>query len=128
MTPTNLPLRKVVNLNDGGLMVIEEGYRWTRPGELRRARCYVCGEPCEIRRNVLGPTCFAQAIGKHATLHDAIVCPHSGRRWHNRVYELRCAIEDSPSKRLAAIMREDLRDALAEHLPARRRARSAAAK
>lgn len=54
----------------------EEGYRFTEPGELTHAHCHVCGESCHIERDVTGPTGFAPAMAKRATLHDRVVCPH----------------------------------------------------
>ncbi|MBL8683566.1 MAG: hypothetical protein JNK05_30630 [Myxococcales bacterium] len=95
-----------------------EGYRWAEPNTVTSASCHICSAPCVITRGVIGPTCFASAIAKRATLHDRIRCPHSGREWHNRAVRLRRAIDDTPSKRVAALIQQDLettlRDGLAE--------------
>lgn len=90
--------------------VIKEGYRWTSPGQLKSARCRVCGARCTIARNVLGPTCFAEALAKRSTLHDRVACPHGGSDWHNRAFRLRRAMEEMPSPRVAALMKKDLEE------------------
>ena len=93
---------------------VPEGLWWTRPGELAEATCPHCGAACSIERHIDGPTCWAQAIAKHTTLHDAVRCPHSGLDWHNQLVHLAQAIATCPSPRVRALMeldREDLRRA-----------------
>ncbi len=92
---------------------MSDGLWFTDPGALERATCDVCGAPCNIERNAYGPTCFAAAIARQKRLHDVIVCPHRERRWHERACELRRAIAETPSPRVAALMRADLDDILA---------------
>lgn len=93
----------------------EEGYWSTKPGELERMDCHVCGAACEITRDVFGPTGFAEAMAKRGHWHDRVDCPHSGRVWHNSVYRLKNKIAATPSKRLAALMKLDVDDILREH-------------
>ena len=90
----------------------EEGYRSSAPGELTEAWCHVCGTRCTIRRNVMGPTCFAEAMGGLKQLHDTVTCPHSGADWHNHAVRLRAAIHETPSARVAALISADLADVL----------------
>lgn len=85
-----------------------EGYRWAAPGTVSEAFCAVCGDTCAIRRNVLGPTCFAEAMAKRPRLHDAITCPNGDAEWHRRASRLREAIAESPSPSVAALMDRDL--------------------
>ena len=50
------------------------------------------------------------------TYHDEFVCPHTDEPWHEKALQLAIAIDDTPSKRLADLMRADLQDILNEHL------------
>ena len=77
--------------------------------------CRVCGTKCEASRNVYGPTGFAAAMAQDVRLHDMFVCPHAGQVWHDQALRLVLAIEDTPSKRVASLMKQDLVDLLQEH-------------
>ena len=48
--------------------------------------------------------------------HDKFVCPHTDEPWHENALQLVIAIDETPSKRLADLMRADLHDILNEHL------------
>lgn len=76
-----------------------------------------CGWEMAIFHNekVYGAASFAAAVGKKYDLHDVFVCPHAGREWHERALRLVLAIEETPSKRVAELMRLDLADLLAEN-------------
>ncbi|MGR3177488.1 MAG: hypothetical protein ACUZ8E_05490 [Candidatus Anammoxibacter sp.] len=77
--------------------------------------CGVCGVKCEVRRNVYGPTGFVSAMAKSFTHHDLFICPNSDHEWHEQGLKLILAIEDTPSKRLADLMMQDLDELLKEH-------------
>jgi len=79
------------------------------PGEVDSWRCRVCGAECLVARGVLGQT---SAFGSPRR-HDRFACPRAGEEWHGRAYELRLAIEAMPSRRVRALMEEDLSDLLA---------------
>ena len=81
-------------------------------------RCRVCGVPCRVTRNVFGPTGFVTAMAGLFRVHDEWVCPLTDEPWHARARQLVIAIEDTPSKRLAMLMSEDLGELLQENLPA----------
>jgi len=81
-------------------------------------RCRVCGTTCRVTRNVFGPTGFVTAMAGLFRVHDEWVCPHTDQPWHGRALHLVTAIEDTPSKRVATLMREDLEELLQEHLRA----------
>jgi hypothetical protein len=85
------------------------------PGVETEKSCRVCSTVCEPRRNVYGPTNVASAIATDFRFHDIFVCPHAGQPWHDRALRLVAAIDDTPSKRIAALMALDLDDILKEH-------------
>ena len=77
--------------------------------------CRVCKTKCEAQRNMYGPTGFAAAMAKDFRFHDMFVCPQAGQDWHDEALRLVLAIEDTPSKRIASLMTQDLDDILKEH-------------
>lgn len=85
------------------------------PGTVNRRMCQVCGTECQVKRRQIGPTSWAGALAKIETLHDYFFCPHSEQPWHAQALALVQAIESTPSKRIAALMQEDLMDLLNEH-------------
>jgi len=78
--------------------------------------CRVCGALCDVTRNVYRPTGFVSAMAKHFTYHDAFACPHSEEAWHDQALKLAMSIDETPSKRVVALIRADLDELLAEHL------------
>lgn len=84
-------------------------YWSTKPGELVSTSCPVCGETCDIERNLVGPTGFAEALAGRASLHDRIVCPYADTAWHDRATRLQGEIAQTSSRRLAANMGGELR-------------------
>lgn len=79
--------------------------------------CKVCGSLCNVARNVHGPTSWASALAQKYTYHDLFVCPHSDEPWHEHAVELAIAIDATPSKQVAALMRADLEELIRENLP-----------
>ena len=57
------------------------------------------------------------------TYHDEFVCLHTDEPWHEKALQLAIAIDETPSKRLADLMRADLQDILDEHVSSRGRKR-----
>ncbi|MFQ5913345.1 MAG: hypothetical protein ACE5JS_09190 [Nitrospinota bacterium] len=77
--------------------------------------CGVCNTKCEVKRNVYGPTTFAEAMAKTFRYHDLFVCPHRDEKWHEQALNLVQAIEETPSRRVAQLMAQDLEDLLREN-------------
>jgi hypothetical protein len=75
-------------------------------------KCKVCGAECVARRNVMGPTCLAAAMGRSETLHDSFSCPNIPEDWHDKAVELYEAAEATPSESVAALIKKDLRKVL----------------
>ena len=88
---------------------------YVTPGTAEEMRCRVCGSKCNARREVSGPHDFISAASRASDLWDVFSCPHGGKAWHEKAVELAVAIDETPSKRLAALMRQDLEDLLREH-------------
>lgn len=85
------------------------------PGTEQTRYCRVCKTECDVKRNVYGPTSFVTAIAKNFRLHDMFVCPHADTTWHEQALRLVMAIEETPSKRVAQLMQQDLEDLLDEN-------------
>lgn len=89
----------------------------TEPGTKESVLCHVCNSECEVTRGAHGPTSFASAMAKKHREHDFFVCPHADAAWHEQALDLVTAIEESPSKRVAQLMQQDLDELLAAHKP-----------
>ena len=85
---------------------------YEKPGELEERVCQVCGTRCEVERNQAGPTGWASAMAKQKIPHDYFSCPHTGQDWHEQALKLVMMIEETPSQRLAELVRLDLIDML----------------
>jgi hypothetical protein len=88
---------------------------YENPGEVQARTCQVCNTSCEVKRDQFGPTGWAEALGQRGHLHDYFRCLHAGKDWHKKALEILMAMEETPSKRLAALMQQDLIDLLAEN-------------
>jgi hypothetical protein len=85
------------------------------PGTKERMQCQVCQTECDIRQNVYGPTSFSTAMARDFRLHDVFICPHTDERWHEQALQLVVEIENTPSKRVAQLMQQDLEDLLQQN-------------
>lgn len=85
------------------------------PGTVVKRSCQVCGTECEVERNRIGPTGWTEAVAKLETVCDFFYCPNTGKPWHDQALALVQAIESTPSKRIAALMQQDLIDLLSEN-------------
>lgn len=88
----------------------------SEPNSTDEKSCRVCGSKCRVTRNVFGPTGFISAMAKHFRAHDESVCPHTDEAWHERALQLAIAIDETPSRRLADLMKADLDDLLQQNL------------
>jgi hypothetical protein len=90
---------------------------YAEPGTLGEVRCQVCGAACDERRGVPASAGFAESISGSKRIRDVFTCPHAATEWHVLALKLVQEIERTPSKRIAELMRLDLRDLLSEHVP-----------
>jgi hypothetical protein len=89
----------------------------TAPGAFKHLACPVCGSQCQAERNARVLQGMYAGMAGIARPHDRFVCPNAGQEWHAQAYQLIHAIDDTPSQRVAALMRLDLEDLLAAHRP-----------
>jgi len=94
------------------------------PGEVQQINCRACGARCAVTRGAHGPTCFAEALARHGRPHDRFTCPHAGAPWHARACALRQEIDRTPSRRLAAVMEQELSELCAANLRNRQSTRN----
>jgi hypothetical protein len=57
---------------------------FTEPGKLNEMECKVCGTLCQVDRDTIGPTSWAEAMGKRGHKHDKFYCPYSEEAWHKK--------------------------------------------
>ena len=88
---------------------------YVMPQTAEEMSCRVCGSKCLVRREVHGPREFVTVTQKVHDVWDVFTCPHAGKAWHEKAVELAVAIDETPSKRVGALMREDLEDLLREN-------------
>ncbi len=82
------------------------------PGEYLAVYCGVCGKNMTARRNVLGPTGFAEAMlvqsgQSQGHLHDEFLCEDREEPWHQQAKAIRDQARESPSQRLADLLTEE---------------------
>ena len=96
--------------------IMQAGYEifYAQPNTVSEKQCAVCGTTCERTENVYGPASYAEAVGKKYDFYDVFVCPNVGKDWHEQALRLVLAIAETPSKRVAALMMQDLNDILEE--------------
>jgi hypothetical protein len=99
----------------------EKGYDFcvTSCNEVEGMACRVCGEPMQVRRDVLGPTGFASAMGGRAcwTRHDEFWCVSSDEDWHQQALRLRKEATATPSRAIREILEKEIAEVLARRQP-----------
>ncbi|MDE2001054.1 MAG: hypothetical protein KGI60_00625 [Patescibacteria group bacterium] len=99
------------------------GYWFPDPGAVQSAVCGVCNSPMRVKRNVLGPTSWAMAMGGAKRLHDSFMCPHYQEAWHEQINRLkmdiyRAEVAKSPDlKKRKAKARKEIIKILKKHKP-----------
>jgi len=88
----------------------------TKPSEYDEVRCEVCGSICDVTRNVMGPRCFAEAVGRKEGLHDKFECPHVEEQWHAVCFNMREELDEISSPTLREIIIKDLFTGLDGHI------------
>ncbi|MFQ5583538.1 MAG: hypothetical protein ACE5GL_03790 [Calditrichia bacterium] len=84
------------------------------PGVVDEIHCRVCHTKCEVERNVRATGSWIEAMGKSYNYYDVFTCPHTGKEWHEQALRLVRAIEETPGKRVASLLRLDLEDLLSQ--------------
>jgi len=91
---------------------------FTAPGEAEEMACKVCGATCTVHRDCYGPTGFVAAMGGLSCQHDFFECPNKDHGWHEQALSLVIEIEETPSPRIAALMKKDLEEILRNQVSA----------
>lgn len=82
------------------------------PGEQVSVLCRVCGTTCQVRRNVMGPMSYAEALAKKKRARDLFTCPNANVVWHQRVLKLVQEKEQTQSKRIRVLLDDDIKEIL----------------
>lgn len=88
---------------------------FVEPGSVTSMRCAVCGRALMAERDHVGPTSTAEAMSGHKRQHDLFLCPHTEEPWHREALALVQAIKQTPSQRVAGLIKQDLTELLAAH-------------
>jgi hypothetical protein len=80
------------------------------PGECDKMSCRACGDDMDVKRNVNGPTGYAEAIGGGKHLHDSFSCPNAGEDWHNQLIALDKELNKTSSTRVAALIEVEIKE------------------
>ncbi len=75
----------------------------------------MCGTKMIVEKAIPYPTHFGHALGAKWDLHDIHECPHRDEEWHQTARSLVEEIEETPSKSMAKILKNDLDDILREN-------------
>lgn len=86
------------------------------PNSVDEILCKVCGEICDVERNVSAPTSWAAAMAEVDTIHDSFRCPYGEEEWHTRARKLVQCIESCDSVSIKKIMNDDLNKTIKEGL------------
>jgi hypothetical protein len=85
---------------------------YTAPDTETKMSCKVCRSECKVERSKTGPTGYAEAVAGRGHWHDEFSCPNRGKLWHDQALNLVLELENTPSNRLAELMRLDLEELL----------------
>lgn len=70
--------------------------------------CGVCGSECLITRGHNGPTSYTESLAGKSHLHDSFTCPYYKSEWHGKAIKLIHEMRNTGSKRIRALIEEDL--------------------
>lgn len=85
-----------------------DGFCNHAPGTVKRAKCGICRMQMNVERNVLGPTSFAEAIGKGKHRHDSFTCPNISKDWHEKIVNLKCEAHNTASDKIKKILEKEI--------------------
>ena len=88
---------------------------YTDPDAEEEMFCKVCNTRCNVERSLTGPTGWLESMAGRGHWHDRFSCPYSGKPWHDKALEIYLEMEETSSKRVAALMQQDINDILVEN-------------
>ena len=80
------------------------------PGEVDTYAFDVCGDNMDVKRNVHGPTGFAEGMSGKGHLHDAFNCPSREEMRHLQAFKLQEEAEKTASKRIEDLLLTEMRE------------------
>lgn len=86
-----------------------------KPNSNKSHTCNVCGTATTVEVAVKSHNSMIHALSKPPEEFDIHRCTYTNEEWHNTAYKLIKAIEETPSKTIAEIMRKDLLEILEQH-------------
>lgn len=87
------------------------------PDLVKVAFCGICNEEMEVKRNVNGPTGWAESVGGMKHLHDTFSCKHRTEDWHCQVRNLKSRITKETSKKITDMLTEEMNEVLKSKKP-----------
>lgn len=75
------------------------------PGEVESWDCKVCGDTCDVRRDITGRR---SSTSPHKSPHDLFTCSNAGEPWHDQALEISKALLKMPAPSVRALMEGDL--------------------
>lgn len=85
---------------------------FTSVGQRQEIKCPICNELMDYSPNIMGVTCFAEAMGGRKHEHDEYRCKYAELEWHIQIKMLQRCAQDTPSSKLAAIYLKESLDIL----------------
>lgn len=82
------------------------------PGKQKEMFCRVCKEKMDVQRNCMGPTGWAEAIGKGKHAHDSFSCRFAQEDWHNQARCLVERIQKETSRAIAKLLKKEVKHVL----------------
>jgi hypothetical protein len=82
------------------------------PGTKDKMFCRVCKCEMDVKRNVMGPTGWAEAISRKEHAHDTFSCAHAQEYWHNQARILLERIEKESSHTIATILKKEVKEVI----------------
>ncbi|MCK5805505.1 MAG: hypothetical protein KAI66_21920 [Lentisphaeria bacterium] len=95
---------------------LKKGWDYFCPlaGKVKSQKCHVCGEFCEVERDVFMSSCCAAAMAKMKSWRDVFTCSHVHDTWHLQARQLRQQLVSAVGRRQRAMLQADLDELLRE--------------
>lgn len=87
------------------------------PGTVEEVSCGICGEPMDVKRNVVDARSYVESISGSKFTHDVFICPHRQKTWHQQAKELMRLARKTPSSYLQAIYQNEAEQVLKSREP-----------
>ncbi len=81
------------------------GWFFPKPGTVKAARCGICGSLMNVKRNVLGPTGWAESMAHQGHLHDSFTCPNLNKDWHEKIVNLKSEARSTACDKIKKILK-----------------------